>query len=608
MRRRHNVMRDNELVNKDAGQEASEVAAPKSNRWDVHPADPTWFGRSERPQFGWLHQPAGGSGRAIAVLCPPLGHEAANTLPAFQELGGQLAASNIAALRFDYSGTGDSAGAWQDEGRLDDWVMSIHEAIQFARSVCSGSVVLVGIRIGALLAAEAIARGTSVDGFVQWDPCMSGREFLRKEKVLFATAYGASQVDDGTVRGPAFTYDAKTAADLNLLRFAPAPRDSSIPILVADRTGGTSNSTWATSPASNVEWVAVEGQPELIEAYPDTAIVPMAATATVADWIARMTDGPLLPLTFAELPAACFDSGYEATSVCERALRLGPHKLFAMETVRSTEEDVVDDADSVTVVFLTAGALDHTGPGRKWVDLARQFAAQGIRSIRVDLDGIGESFGRDVKRRNEPKPLEAIDDLCDLAGALGDPDGRGLVFVGLSSGAYHALEAGLHLHPAGVVAINPSLVSGGPGWKADSEDPRRRATRRMPRSLRSLAVNHGRVARWLWCALLQFRVSGSPSSPVGEVCRRGAALLLILSESERRQFELSLYWGLIKWRLRHQGKLAVAYLEGDDHSTYIPESQRHAYGVVSEWMTSRFAPASRRAAASRGAAAEMASS
>ena len=135
---------------------------------------PTWFGPAERPLFGWAHVPKNARARGVAVFCHPLGREAANALPAVRVAGAQAAATGIAALRFDYAGTGDSAGHLTDPDRVSDWLDSIDQAVALARTMCPGPVILVGLRAGALLATASCNRGTTVDGLVLWDPSPSG--------------------------------------------------------------------------------------------------------------------------------------------------------------------------------------------------------------------------------------------------------------------------------------------------------------------------------------------------------------------------------------------------------------------------------------------------
>ena len=57
------------------------------------------------------------------------------------------------------------------------------------------------------------------------------------------------------------------------------------------------------------------------------------------------------------------------------------------------EHDRKPSATDWAVLFLNAGAVRHTGPNRMWVDAARRWAARGVRSLRLDLEGVGESDG-----------------------------------------------------------------------------------------------------------------------------------------------------------------------------------------------------------------------
>ncbi|MCU1487507.1 MAG: hypothetical protein JWN67_4253, partial [Actinomycetia bacterium] len=95
---------------------------------------PTWFGPVDRPLFGWLHAPDGGTARAGVVLCPPTGYEAVCSHRTLRVVAERLAELGIAALRFDYDGTGDSAGRHDDPGRVDAWVGSVEAATTLLRA------------------------------------------------------------------------------------------------------------------------------------------------------------------------------------------------------------------------------------------------------------------------------------------------------------------------------------------------------------------------------------------------------------------------------------------------------------------------------------------
>ena len=162
--------------------------------------------------------------------------------------------------------------------------------------------------------------------------------------------------------------------------------------------------------------------------------------------------------------------------------------------------------------------------------------------------------------------------------------------MGLSSGGYHAIEAGLRLHPLGVCAINPGLT----GWVPDVDqgviDRRRQAYRPMPGFLRDLSVKHSRLALRAWRALCQVWVKGSPIHPVAAVSRRGIPVLVIASEVDAQEFEPSLYWSVVRRRLRRRGLLVIEVIPGDDHSLYTIDGQARGYPLLTRWVVDRFAP------------------
>jgi pimeloyl-ACP methyl ester carboxylesterase len=513
-------------------------------------------------------------------MCAPLGHEANNALWAMQSAADGLAAAGIACVRFDYTGTRDSAGAFEDPGRLKEWLTDIDAAVALGRSLGPERVVLVGMRMGCLLAAEAVAAGTAVDGLVHWDPCATGRSFFRIEKALLAAGYGAAQPGDGSVVGPAFRYTPETVADLTPLELAPTPGTRTL-VLAREGDRGVAKARTRFA-AEHVDWEEVSGQPELLDVPPDMTRLPERAVERAVAWTRSHFGGPTAEIRrpVAQETALVSEEGMPA--VRERPIWLGPHRLFAM----AAEPDA-SKASAQTVVFLSAGALDHGGPGRLWVTLARRLASAGVPSVRVDFDGVGETFGRPGQPRNVPKPPEAIDDVCDLAAALGQADAADLVLVGLSSGGYHAIEAGLRLHPWGVAAINPGLAGWVPERDEGPTDPRRRAYRPMPTPLRRLAVKHLRVAGWIWRATLQVWVTRSPNCPVAEVARRGTPVLKIVNEHDSVQFERSLYWSIVWRRLKRRGLLMVDRVPGGDHSLYTQAGEERASVLLTDWVLSR---------------------
>ena len=175
---------------------------------------PIWFGPDERPLFGMLHVPEGSTARAGVVLCSPLGREDLFFHSAYRSLAERLERHGIAALRFDYDGTGDSAGVQRDPNRVAAWSASTQAAVELMRSAGPPVVAAVGMRVGATLAAYD-ADACPSDAMVLWDPCRSGRTFLREQSALQAVGAGSGDSADGSVQTPGFRYDRDTVADLS---------------------------------------------------------------------------------------------------------------------------------------------------------------------------------------------------------------------------------------------------------------------------------------------------------------------------------------------------------------------------------------------------------
>jgi uncharacterized protein len=131
------------------------------------------------------------------LLCNPFGEEASRAHRTFRVLATQLERAGYAALRFDYSGTGDSVG---DSGAasIDAWVGDIASAADRLRTASGvARVTVVGLRFGATLAMLASARGElRPRHLVLWDPVVDGAAYLR-ELVAQHRAYMRAEIGEG---------------------------------------------------------------------------------------------------------------------------------------------------------------------------------------------------------------------------------------------------------------------------------------------------------------------------------------------------------------------------------------------------------------------------
>src|SRR5688500_19978584 len=87
--------------------------------------NPFRFGHAGRELFGVYFAPSGRALKRTAVLlCPPFGPEATRSHRLYRVLGERLARLGFGVLRFDYYGTGDSDGEFE-EAACADWMRDI---------------------------------------------------------------------------------------------------------------------------------------------------------------------------------------------------------------------------------------------------------------------------------------------------------------------------------------------------------------------------------------------------------------------------------------------------------------------------------------------------
>lgn len=108
------------------------------------------------------------------VICDPFGKERTNSNRLGFEWARSLAGAGHWVLRFDYRGTGDSAGSFENF-TLDDYVKDIGcaraELERLSGMACRG---LVGLRLGASLAAKYVADSSGDLDLVLWEPIIDG--------------------------------------------------------------------------------------------------------------------------------------------------------------------------------------------------------------------------------------------------------------------------------------------------------------------------------------------------------------------------------------------------------------------------------------------------
>ena len=195
------------------------------------------------------------------------------------------------------------------------------------------------------------------------------------------------------------------------------------------------------------------GQEDLIDAEAPNQRLPLDDIERVAEWVSAIAPPEEVVVKVpSRAGAVAVADGKDGRQVVERPVTLGPAGLFGIVT------EVPGRSSGPTIVFLNVATEPHVGPARLWVELARKWAVSGLRSVRVDMSGLGESPARPGEPEFVIRLPVNFDDVTDIVKAVSPDDPTDVVLVGLCSSAYQALDSAMDLRPRGVVAINPVLT------------------------------------------------------------------------------------------------------------------------------------------------------
>lgn len=550
-------------------------------------AQPIWLESGPDPFFAVFHpaDPAA-EPRPPVLIVPPWGWHEVASYRSRRTWAGHLAANGRATLRIDLPGTGDSGGSASSADLVAAWIDAVGRAAAWLAeaSGCTGApVTVIGLGLGGLLAAQAIAAGAPIDTLVAWAVPADGREEVRRQRA-FSRLQGArysltepepSALPDGWLEVNGYVLSAETIAALGPLR-VPGPATGrlertlvldadGIPtapsILAGLRDGGVDVDT-GTGPG----WAAMTFHPQHDD--PPTAVID-----TVDRWldgsnaalgtrpVEAAPDVPIRRLATARPPEP-------APSV---ALRLDGIGIRETAIVRSTATGdlfgILAAPESprptpVAAVFLNAGAVRRIGPNRIWVEASRRWARRGVPTLRIDLDGIGDSDG-DAGRYRDVGQFYARDELADQIRILTDEllartGAERVILAGLCAGGYWAFR-GADRDPRVVAAylLNPGALE----WQTDLV--RRRDARRLHRladpiwwrrlvrgqvrlarirSVAAAAVSEGIHGRVGGAAPSSFgdavRSETAPAAIVGRLDARGTTVVMAFSNDEALHDEL----------------------------------------------------------------------
>ena len=555
-------------------------------------------GGAGRPLFTVVHTPSSSQATSVALLVPSLGLDESVTHHGLRLLADRLAARGVCAIRVNLSSTGDSSGDSDALDRVPRWLDDVEAARAFARSVTAAPLVVLGLRMGANLLLAAGTQSRPDDRLVLWDPCPSGRSFLRAERATLSIQLGSlapSERSDSSLEGPGTWYDEATIAALSTLKVDGAtvtswctqPASSRPRVLLLTREGlplrGVENVP------GDVQVVEVTGQETFLDVPITDSRSPLTTLDLIANWAAA-AGGDTEPVCLDGLEREVVLDG-SAGPVYERVVELGPRDLFAIESRPTTAVHAA--SHEAALILTTTANVPHIGSARTWVTLARRLAARGCTVVRVDQYDVGDSPGVDEPPGAVYYSPAGVSDVIDAAAAVSAQRGAAVDLVGLSSGSWTAMMAANTPHVHGCYLMNQwvwttDVAPVGPWLEMrPSRSPFRRAYRGLMyryvavRRTTSFLAQHRDRAKESYTSWRAARAAAAPSTAAVplSLLESGTTVRLMFSEDEQHHFRGGATSHELA-RLATHPLFREAFLPDTDHAMFAASSRRTGLDVL----------------------------
>jgi pimeloyl-ACP methyl ester carboxylesterase/O-antigen/teichoic acid export membrane protein len=553
-----------------------------------------WLDTEKGPIFARLTTPLSGVTRGGILISPPIGSEGRVARRTFRTLATTMAAEGYSVLRFDHFGTGDSGGSLEEEDFLTHWTDQIAQGVDYLRALGCSEVSAVGMRLGAtILGASASRNPLKLESMVLWDPCVTGRAYLRERAALEATRPQYAIIDPANPYAASeFVFSDKTKEKIGSLSLLDAtPEQLADRVLIIMRNDRVTPSALAKQFDSRViAWETTSEQSSLIEKQLPTSELPEETISRIGDWL-QTTGTPVSPLVMPDLTVTATVGGDDGReSVRERLVSLGPAGLFAVvcEPLHARSGPFVIHKGPL-MVMVNGMNEDHWGPSRLWVDLSRKWASEGFRCVRFDSDAQGESgWPEDASSKPEVQGARVVD-ICDVVRALCPEDPSDAVLVGLCSGAQQALDAALELRARGLCSVNPQVGRAIVQYGFRLHRSNRSIVRSLGARLRSRFEGH----RWIWKLVWQLSRILLPNAFSFKVRRQlvdnGTKMLLIASLSDIRPFpRVPILRSFDERRLVSSALCQINIVTGLDHDFMNIDARARAVAIVDSFVMGEF--------------------
>lgn len=551
---------------------------------------PTYLQGPDCPIFGVLSSPADGKARGAVLICASVGKELGHTTRGVKRLAERLAASGFAVLRFDYAGLGESGGDQRDPDARDRWLRSVNAAADAARALGVGEPIVIGHRMGALLASHAPNLIAAAPALVLWDPVLRARHFLRAQKTMYAMM--SQQHPDlepvtplqsrrDEVQFAGLTLHPDAVAALNPMKLCTealgGKQTTHRTLALLSETPGSAEIATAIADGGGVA-IGLGDQSEFLDpVFPETIRFP-GEIEVIADWLDSRVTCPPEPISFTPTPHAVVSTTNDGHPI-ETAVRVGNDGSMVWDTAIAGTHDL---AEKIVVTHSIAHD-PRTGPARSFVELAIDVASRGGRGFRFDRPGVGEAGITDPSDTY----IRLYDNDYRDAGlaalqSLSVPENAQIAHVGICLGAWMSAHAAVDagVNPPGLRARTTAVLVNPLRWRLDPLPSEQRATEVTDNSPRlatrvAAAVTgkippevHTRMPARLYTLICRWLLHRRPEKFVRSVLAADGGISIVLGPSDYGFFERMDG----PEALRRKGlQIPVTVTTGGDHAGYDAE-------------------------------------
>ncbi|GAB2185260.1 alpha/beta hydrolase [Roseibium sp. LAB1] len=555
----------------------------------LDPARPFFF----EGLAGYFH-PAGGS--TAILLLSPWGYEELCSRKSYRMLGEKLAAAGYPCLRFDYPGTGNSAGRSDAVDDSSAWRTAVKTALtELQRHTGARRLLVIGQGVGASLAG-VVAQEASLAGLVLLAPVLPGRAYLRELAAWTAMTQptflvNSSDGPEGGLMAGGFVLSRSTAEELKTLNLLKVKLPAELPTLLMERPDHPGDQKLADQlleDGVSLERLPFDGYADYVS-DPTLSVVPEATLDRIVSWVRDRLPEDCANKKTASADQVAPDNRWSADGLNEELVRFGKGNMFFGALTLPADKSV-----DTAVVILNSGYDHSIGWARMAVDFSRALAESGVAVLRVDLAGIGESrYWPD----QQPQVLYSDRQVADVTAAVNWLSERlqvkRIILAGRCSGAYLTLLAAAQ-EPSVSAAflINPRRLVWDPDEDVDqairepietlgtysqklfeNETVRRvlsgdinllSAGKKVARALSTKADKA--LAPVIRSLSKHHRLSSVLFNRLDSLQNRNVPVCLVYSEGDRGLGELALWFGADTSGLKAYPNVTVASIANADHN------------------------------------------